>query len=225
MSVTIYTDIEQGTDDWMQARCGILTASVIGKLITPTLKLANNDTSRGVVETLVAERLTGRVDFTFPSADMRRGELDEPIARDLYANHYAPVEQVGFILRKQDGWRLGYSPDGLVGEDGLIEIKSRRPRIQMQTILAGTVPTGNRAQIQTGLFVTGRKWCDFISYSGGMHLYVERVRPDPAWFEVIEAAATEFENNATALAAQYRAATENLFNTEYVDHYADEIRI
>ena len=78
MSITIYDHLEQHTDEWFEARRGILTASVIGKLITPTLKTAANDTSRGLTLTLAAERITGHVEHVYPSFDMMRGTEDEP---------------------------------------------------------------------------------------------------------------------------------------------------
>lgn len=222
MTLTVYEDLEQGSSDWMQARCGILTASVIGKLITPsTVKLANNDTSRGLIETLVAERISQHVDFVFPNADMQRGQMDEPLCRDLYSTNYAPAKEVGFMRLDTDEYSLGFSPDGLVGTTGIIEIKSRRPRIQIQTILNATVPLANRAQIQTGLFVSGREWCDFISYAGGWHMYVQRVYPDPKWFEVIHEAATFFEKEAASLIQRYEDASKGLILTERVDHFAE----
>ena len=91
MSLEIFTELEQGSDAWLAARCGLLTASTIGKLITPKLQVADNETSRGLIETLVAERLTGHIDPIYPNADMQRGTMDEPYARDLYAEQYAPV--------------------------------------------------------------------------------------------------------------------------------------
>src|SRR5699024_982986 len=123
-------DLEQGSDEWLQQRCGMVTASVVGKLITTkTLKPADNDTSRGLTETLVAERITGHVEPTYVNDDMLRGIECEPLARDRYAECYAPVEQVGFMVQSFDnplGFDIGFSPDGLVGDSGLIEIKCPR---------------------------------------------------------------------------------------------------
>ena len=117
MTLRIYESLEQGSDAWLEARCGMLTASVIGELITPTLKVANNDTSRGVIASLVAERITGLVEDVYVSADMERGTLDEPYARNIYAEHFAPVDEIGFMVRDVGGHSLGFSPDGLVGDD------------------------------------------------------------------------------------------------------------
>lgn len=221
MSLIIHRDLEQGSDEWLAARCGLVTASVVGKLITPSLKVASNDTSRGVLATIAAERITGHVDPIAVTADMWRGTDDEPLARDKYAEHNAPVEQVGFMTRDDWGFTLGYSPDGLVGDDGLIEIKSRRPKKHLQTVLADEVPPENMAQIQCGLLVSGRAWCDYVSYAGGMRLWTKRVEPDPTWMAVITDAGVSAEVSIAAMVARYEAATEGLPMTERTPDYTE----
>lgn len=222
MSLHVYEDLEQGTDEWLAARCGIVTASVVGQLITPkTVKPAANDTSRALVANLVAERITGYVEPVFPNADMERGTLSEPFARDIYAEHNAPVTEVGFMVRDFGGYRIGYSPDGLVGDDGLIEIKSPRQKKHLATILADEVPLEYMAQCQTGLLVSGRKWIDFISYNGGMPLWTKRVTPDPKWQDAIKEAVTAFEAVAEVMIANYKTATADLPPTERIDLYPE----
>jgi predicted phage-related endonuclease len=120
------------------------------------------------------------------------------------------------MVRDDWGFPIGYSPDGLVGEGGLIEVKSRRQKKQLQTILADEVPPENMAQLQCGLLVSGRDWIDYVSYCGGMPLYVKRVHPDPKWQDAIVAAVTQFENAATAMAFDYHCAVEGLPMTERV---------
>ena len=219
----LYPDLVQGTDDWYAARCGILTASVVGALLTPTLKVAGNATSRAVTNTIVAERITNHVDPTAMSADMWRGVEDEPRARDAYGEHYAEVVEMGFMIRDFDGCRLGYSPDGLVDESGLIEIKSRRQKHHLATILDGEVPAEYMAQIQCGLLVSGREWCDFISFCGGMPLWVRRVEPDPVWHAAITEAAQAFEADAAEILARYGQATAGLPMTERVTGYVEMV--
>lgn len=218
-----YENLEQGSNEWLEARRGILTASTIGQLITPSrLQTASNDRSRALINELIAERITGHVEEVYVSHDMLRGQMDEPIARAAYEQHYAPVQEVGFMVRTINGNRLGYSPDGLVGDDGLIEIKSRKPRHQLDTILNDKVPTYYMAQIQTGLLVTGREWCDFISYSGGMPLYVKRVHPDEGWQTAITNTLAHFEQKAAETITAYETATAHLHPTERIDH--DELQ-
>lgn len=224
MSLEIFNDVEQGSDEWHAMRRGIATASVVGQLITPkTIKPAANDTSRSLAATLVAERITGFTEPFHETADMERGSLDEPYAREVYAEHYAPVTELGFMIRDDWGFRIGYSPDGLVGDDGLIEIKSRKQRIQLQTILDDEVPLANMAQIQCGLLVSDRKWLDYVSYSGGMPLYVKRVLPDPKWFHAIFLAVEALEDSAAEMLATYTAAIEGKPMTERINHYEDMV--
>jgi hypothetical protein len=222
VSLEIFTELQQGSDEWLAARCGIVTASVVGQLITPkTIKPAANDTARGLAATLAAERITGFTEPFHETADMERGSLDEPYAREVYAEHYAPVAELGFMVRDDWGFKIGYSPDGLIGSDGLIEIKSRKQRIQLQTILDDAVPLANMAQIQCGLLVSGRKWLDYVSYSGGMPLYVKRVLPDPKWFHAIFLAVEALEDSAAEMIARYEIATAESPATERIDHYED----
>lgn len=209
-------DVVQGSDEWLEARRGIVTASTVGRLITAkTIKPASNDHSRALTAQLVAERITGWSEEPYVSHDMLRGSLDEPVARALYAEHYGvTVDQVGLMVRDDWGFKIGYSPDGLVGDDGLIEIKSRRPKQHLATILADEVPAENMAQIQCGLLVADRQWCDYISYCGGMPMWVKRVEPDPRWHEAILTAVKQFEEAASEMVARYEAAVAGFPMTE-----------
>lgn len=215
----IYKHLEQGSDEWLQARCGILTASVIGQLITPsTLKVAKNETARGLVRQLVGERLTGQVEDSYTSADMERGIWLEPYARDIYSVNYEIVDEVGLMVRtSDDGHRLGYSPDGLVGDDGLIEIKTRHPKKHLHTILEDRVPSENMAQLHAGLIVSGRKWIDYCSYSPGLPFWTKRVHRDPEWDAVIGAAFELFEESAALMIDAYRVAVKDLPPTEHIE--------
>lgn len=256
MTLHVYEDLEQGTDAWLAARRGMVTASVVGRLLTleapsagivdcpkckanaggpcislarkeptavktyhpersavvaempPELTVADNDTSRAITATLAAERVAGFTENTPMSRDMYRGVWSEPLARDLYSGHYQQAVECGFMVREEDGWTLGYSPDGLVADDGLIEIKAPRSKTQLLTVVSDEVPAHYMAQCQAGLLVSGRKWLDFVSYVGGMHIYVKRVLPDLQWFAAIEAACRKFETDAAALVADYTQRVE-----------------
>lgn len=216
MTLTTHADLEQGSQEWLDARCGLMTASNIGKMITPaTLKVADNETSRGLTMQLAAERITGHVDYVHPTFDMQRGTDDEPFARDAYAAHKkVTVEQVGFMVRDFGDYRIGYSPDGLVGDDGLIEIKSRKPKEHLKTVLKGLPPLENMAQMMAGMLVSGRDYCDYVSYCAGLPLWVKRVHLDDRWVTAIHAAAETFEINVTNIVNNFNAATEGLPMTE-----------
>lgn len=219
MTLTVYPDVVQGSEEWHDQRRGMVTASEVGSLITAkTLKPAANIESRSLTALLVAERITGWTDPTYVSDDMLRGIEDEPRAIDVYSSHYdTPVDSVGFMVREWGaGFQLGYSPDALTGDGGCVEVKSARPKIHLQTILADKVPSQHMAQLQAGLLVSGREWIDFISYCGGMPLWVKRVHPDPRWFDAITAAVEAFEFSAQQMVAHYRAATAGLPMTERV---------
>lgn len=210
MTLTIYKELEQGSEEWLQARCGLVTASTIGKLITPTMKVANNETSRSLINALTAERITGKVEYTPPTFDMHRGIISEPYARDLYALWYGAdegVEEIGFATTTLNRQTLGASPDGLVGEDGGIEIKSRKTAIQMKTILTDQVPAENLAQIHTCMLVLERQWWDYVSYCEGLPLHVIRVYRDPAWDGVIGLALREAEHQIGQNILLYRDRT------------------
>lgn len=263
MSATIL-DVEQGSAAWHDARRGIVTASVVGQLVTARRQtalevdcpkcgaaagdpcsgarvavLANPhperaDTARTSGQTVIApadnldtkalalllasERITGWTEDTFISSAMERGQMDEPLARDLYSRTYAPVAEAGLITLDLDGAVLGYSPDGLVGDDGLIEVKSRAPKKHLATILADTVPPENMAQIQAGLLVTGRAWCDYLDYTGGMPMWRKRVYPDPAWHNAIIGAVVAMEATIAQMIATYTSAVEGLPETERIDY-------
>jgi len=268
MTLHTYPELEQGSDEWLQARCGILTASVVGSLVSSRQPTAletdcpecgaeangpclgkrspepiktlhparaaaareldrvitadvTSETALGLIMTLAAERITGFVEPTLQSRAMERGQLDEPYARDAYSTHHARVTELGFMVRDFDGFKIGYSPDGLVGEDGLIEIKSRTQKIQLKTVLADEVPGENMAQLQTGSLVSGRPWIDYTSYCGGMKLWTKRVYPDPAWHAAIIAAANQAETIITNMVSDYLETTADMPDTERIDHFAE----
>lgn len=224
MRRTFYKDLEQGTDEWLQARAGIVTASTMRNLVTSAGKVADNDTSRGFIRTLATERIIGVPEYTYPTRPMQRGNLLEPFARDLYAEHYAPVEEVGFIRLDTDDYALGYSPDGMVEHDGLIEIKSPGPKEHLRTILADAEPAVYTWQLQVGLFATGRSWIDFVSYCPGMDLYVKRVYPDRDMHEVIDEAAWIAESSIIRMIDTYTitGTRDTRIKTEWHDPFAEE---
>lgn len=206
MSIVYHTDFDQGSLEWLNARRGLITASEVKHIITPTLKVAKNDKSRSHAYELAAQRITGYVEPSYISDDMLRGMDDEITARALYQEHYGDVTEVGLITNDIWGFTIAYSPDGVVGEDGLIEVKSRKAKYQIETIASDEVPQEYMLQLQTGLLVTGRKWIDFISYSGGLPMFTKRVLPDPDMHQAIIAATTAFESEVAGIVARFEAA-------------------
>ena len=149
-----------------------------------------------------------------------RGKEEEILARALYAEVVAPVREVGFMINSKWGFTIGFSPDGLVGDDGQIEVKSRRQKYQFQTVVEHvaiskreTIPADYILQVQAGLMVSERKWCDFISYSNGLPMAIIRVFPDEEIHEAIIGAATSFEEKIAEKRKQYDEAL-----AEYADY-------
>jgi len=191
--IKIHENLIQGSDEWHQARCGLLTASEMNLAITPTLKISDNDKTRAHLYELAAQRVTAYTEPHYINDDMLRGQDDEIFARAEYSEKYEPVTECGFVTNDRWGFTLGYSPDGLVGDDGVIEIKSRRQKYQLQTIVDDKMPDDYMLQVQTGLMVSEREWCDFISYCGGMPMFTKRVYADETIQTAIINAATAFE--------------------------------
>jgi len=174
----IRVDVEQRSPEWFAARCGIPTASRFGDLLTPkTMKLSASSTP--YLYELLAEWLTGKPKPQFQNDAMMHGTLTEPEAREYYEMRTGrKVEEIGFAVH--DSLQFGASPDGMVGEDGQIEIKCPYQNGHMEVLLTGEVPAKYRAQVQGQLLVTGRAWCDFISYHPEMPGEIIRVERDEA---------------------------------------------
>jgi hypothetical protein len=200
--VVYHHGIQQGSPEWLECRRGILTASEMKLILTPKLNLTNNKEEKTHLYDLLAQRITGHVEPTFQSYDMERGNFEEEHARAKYSETYAPVTECGFITNDKFGFKLGYSPDGMVGDDGLIECKSRIQKWQMRTLIEcvadQTIPDDFIIQVQSALLISERKWCDFVSYSGGMLMACVRVWPDPVFQNAILSAAAAFEERLAA---------------------------
>ena len=209
MTITINRELIQGSDEWLAARCGLLTASEMSLIVTPTLKAASNDKERSHLYELLAQRITRYVEPRYVSDDMLRGQEDEIEAIAVYEREYAPVERVGFITNDKFGFTIGYSPDGLIGDDGQLECKSRSQKYQIRTLIENvpkdTIDPDFVIQVQTGLLVSERKFCDLISYCGGLPMCVVRVHPIDAVQKAIVEAATAFEERLQAALSKYDA--------------------
>lgn len=223
--ITYHRDVEQGSDAWHALRCGLLTASTIDLIITPTLKVASNDKERTHLYELLAQRATQYVEPTFIGSHMIRGREDEIRARAIYADRYGvEVEQVGFVTCDFPWGRIGASPDGLVETQGMIEVKSRLMKHQVETILADAMPADYLLQVQTALLVTQRGWCDFVSICGGMPLFVKRVYPDPKVQGAIIDAACAFEGRMVEAQEKFLGIVSKP-GTVIVDRLPDETEI
>ena len=209
MSIIEHLDLTQGSPEWHAARCGLLTASEMKLIITPTLKIASNDKERSHLYELLAQRITRYVEPSYISDAMLRGMDDEIEAVVQYGRNYSPVEKVGFVTNDRWGFTIGYSPDGLVGDDGQVECKSRAQKYQIQTlceyVAMDAIDPDFMIQVQTGLLVTERAWCDLVSYSGGLPMATVRVVPDLVVQAAIINAATAFEARLGVARSKFEA--------------------
>ena len=185
----------QRTTEWHTARLGKVTASRVADVIAKT-KTGYGASRANLMADLIVERLTGQPASTFTNAHMEWGTEQEPHARAAYSARTGElVEEVGFI----DHPRItnsGASPDGLVGDDGLVEFKCPATATHLDTLLAGEVPSKHIPQMQWQMACTGRKWCDFASYDPRLpehlRMFVKRVERDDAYIKMLETEATKF---------------------------------
>ena len=205
-------DLKQGTDEWRQARLGKVTASRIDDVMAKT-KTGWGASRGNYLAELVAERLTGVPTEGFKSAAMEWGNQYEADARDLYQFMKGfDVVNVGMIPHPTIA-DAGASPDGLVGDDGLIEIKCPQTKTHIDTLLSETVPSRYGLQMQWQMACTGRKWCDFMSFDprlpAEMQMFLTRVPRDEPLIRDLEREIPlfirEVEQTVEKLLAKYGA--------------------
>jgi len=175
--------LEQGSEEWLAARCGLVTMSRVKSLLVNGKGPGGfGADAMSYMHELIGERMTGEPVGWAGNAHTERGHEMEPLARELYqeATGHEPHE-VGIILNHG----VGYSPDGLVGDSGALEIKTKLPKLQVEVLLAGEIPKEHAAQIQGGLWVAEREWLDFVSYWPGMPLFVKRAYRDEKMIRTI----------------------------------------
>ena len=187
--------IEQRTPAWFQARIGKVTASKVADVIAKT-KSGYSATRDNYMAQLVCERLTGEKAEGFSNAAIQHGIDTEPLARAAYeALHDVLVDEVGFAPHPSIEM-AGASPDGLVGEDGLIEIKCPQTNTHIETLLSQSVPGKYNTQMQFQMACTGRKWCDFVSFDNrlpaDLQLFVKRVPRDDVFIKQMEEEIVKF---------------------------------
>lgn len=197
--------IEQGTPEWLAQRAGHATASRF-KDVLAKIKTGEAATRRNYRVQLVTERLTGQPCESYTNAAMQWGTDQESSARAAYEAQTGDlVEQVGFILHPGMAW-TGASPDGLIGDEGGIEIKCPfQSTVHVET-LQGGMPAEHMPQVQGVMWVTGRKWVDFVSYDPRMpehlQLYVQRIKRDDSYIAELEKAVAAFLGEVSAMHQQ-----------------------
>jgi len=183
---------EQGTPEWLDARCGIVTASELNNILTPKRCELSSGWKKYAAQ-LIAELLTGGPDpwrYEGETVDMRRGREYEPEAREFFAfTHGVEVQQVGFCLHDNDRW--GCSPDGLIGDDSGLELKCPAPKTQIAWVYDGVLPDEHKNQCHGSMIVTGRDTWHFMSYAVGCPSLVVEVKRDE-YTQMLEEALLKF---------------------------------
>ena len=185
----IYTDIIQGTPEWHAVRCGKVTAS----RFSDVLAKGEGKTRLSYMKQLRAEKLTGLPEDSYTNSAMQWGTDHEAEARQEYANQSGnEIVPVGFAELNE--W-VGCSPDGLVGDDGLVEIKCPNTETHLDYIEANKCPSGYYAQIQGQMWITGRQWCDFVSFDPRVKVapyFCFRCAVDKVYVKALEVAVNKF---------------------------------
>lgn len=191
-----YINIEQGSDEWKQARLGHVTASNIAEVMSKGKGTAEAVGRYKYKVRLVAERLTMTPGESYTNAAMQWGIEQEQFACIAYeAQKETFVDKIGFVLHPDIKW-LGVSPDRIVGHDGLIEVKCPNTTTHLDYLFENKVPTEYYKQIQCQLWVTGRQWCDFVSYDPRLpkrnQLLIVRTERDESLIKEMEAETLKF---------------------------------
>lgn len=200
----------QRTDEWFQARLGKVTASRIADATART-KTGWGAGRANYMAELVAERLTGNRADGFTNAAMQWGTDMEPLARSAYSLMTdMDIQEVCFVDHPTIAMS-GASPDGMVGSDGLVEVKCPNTATHIDTLLGSPIDGKYIKQMQWQMACTGRKWCDFVSFDprlpASMQLHIQRVEADPAMIRELEADIREFlaelDEKVSALRSKY----------------------
>jgi len=187
--------IEQRSDEWFAARIGKVTASRVADVIAKT-KTGFSASRDNYMAQLVCERLTGQKAEGFTNSAMQWGTETEPLARAAYeALKDVLVDEVGFVPHPTIEM-AGASPDGLVGDNGLLEIKCPNTATHIETLLSQTVPNKYNTQMQFQMACTDREWCDFVSFDNRLpaelQLFVKRVPRDDMYIRLMEEEIIQF---------------------------------
>jgi YqaJ-like viral recombinase domain len=197
----IIIDCEQGSPSWFEARRGLPSASEFATVMAKGKGGGESLTRTKYLYTLAGEILTGEVQQGYTNEHMERGKAMEQEAREMYAlMQFEEPKPVGFMRNEI----AGASPDSLIGEDGLLEIKTALPHIQLQRLDANRLPPEHVAQVQGQLWVSERKFVHFVSYWPKLPMLCVRVERDEEKIAQIEGAVREFSVELNAIVARYR---------------------
>ncbi|WP_455479227.1 lambda exonuclease family protein [Bartonella sp. B23] len=187
----IVIDCIQGTEEWLQARSGLITASLFEMVMARKKQGQKTSKYHSIMMKLAGERITGKIVDEGTTVSMRRGTKLEPNARKLYATltHTVP-ECIGFVLA--DDRMKGFSPDAFVGKNGLLEIKTKKPEILIPHYAQKNFPEEHKAQCQGGLWIAQREWVDLMLYWPDMPHMIKRAYRDEMYIRKLESEISRF---------------------------------
>jgi predicted phage-related endonuclease len=193
-------NVEQNSPAWMNLRLGIITASSMKDVLSKgRSKTATSVTRQTYMDKLMGEQLSGRFPSNYTNEAMMMGHELEKYAREYYERATGnKVTQVGFITNHDDIGTVGFSPDGLIGEDGVLEIKSRMDHVQVRVLLNDAPSPEHYAQMQCGLWVSERQWCDYVSFNEYIPPFIRRVHRDDEFIANMREQVIEFYAEMTA---------------------------
>ena len=187
--------IEQGSPEWFAQRLGKVTASRVADVIAKT-KTGYSASRENYMAQLVCERMTQTVAESYTNAAMQWGTETEPLARAAYEAHVDVLVDEVAMIQHPTIEASGASPDGLVGDDGQIEIKCPNTATHIDTLLSQQAPAKYVTQMQWQMACTGRKWCDFVSFDPRMpkelQLFIKRIDRDDAYIDMLEKEVVSF---------------------------------
>jgi hypothetical protein len=184
-------DCPQNSDEWLYARLGIPTASEFKTVLAKGRNGAASQGRRTYMQKLAGERITGEPADSFTNRHIERGHDLEPEARAYYAFETDNDPQLVGLILADDG-NVGCSPDSLVGENGLLEIKTALPHILIDTILKDDFPPAHKAQCQGQLWISEREWVDIVVYYPNMPTFIKRAYRDEEYIAKLAQAVSEF---------------------------------
>lgn len=196
-------DVEQGTDAWLHARLGIITASRFHDVLAKGKGGGPSEGRRKYLYDIAAERISGQLTEGYSNGFMDRGNAMEAEARNVYSMLTGNEPLLCGFMKRGD---VGCSPDFLVGAKGHGTIKTRMGRLQLELLESGEVPPEHRAQTQGEMWVSGREFSDFVCYSKGLKTFIKRVPRDESYIASLKVAVDEFRAELEALVAKHKGS-------------------
>ena len=199
--IQTFENIEQGTPAWFEARAGIPTASMFSAVLSKGRSGAESKTRKTYMLKLLGERLTGELQEGFTNEHMERGKVMEAEARTMYEfQSDNEAKEIGFIRNGEKGC----SPDAVINDNGMLEIKTKLPHLQLAALLKGEMPADHKAQVQGQLMVAEREWCDFVSYWPKLPLLLVRVERDEKYIKTLSEQIDIFNEEMAQLEQQIK---------------------